>query len=229
MITYIATNTLNGKFYVGSTVDFESRKKSHLRSDSDYPFHRSLRNNPEAFEWETVVDDSEEPILEQALLDVWFGKEQCYNLSPSAYRPPGMAGKTHTEETKLQMSVVKQGHLNGMYGRTHSEESRQKMKQEGESNAMFGKKGEDHPRFGKKHSDETKQKIREKRVGSTGLVGEDNPMYGRFGDKHPMFGKTGENNPNYGKKWWVNASGQTHFEHNPPGPDWQPGRKWRPQ
>jgi predicted GIY-YIG superfamily endonuclease len=86
--TYKATNTLNGKFYIGSTRDFEARKKGHLSSRHNYPFQNALRKNPEAFVWEVWSDDSDEPILEQALLDMWYGKEQCYNLNPIANRPP---------------------------------------------------------------------------------------------------------------------------------------------
>ena len=87
MDTYKATNRLNGKFYIGSTKNFEKRKKGHLKSRENYPFQNALRNNPEAFEWEVWSDDSDEPVLEQALLDMWFGKEQCYNLNPYASRP----------------------------------------------------------------------------------------------------------------------------------------------
>lgn len=88
MDTYKATNTTNGKFYIGSTTNFEKRKREHLRSDKNYPFQNALRKNPDAFEWEVWSDDSDEPILEQALLDMWFGKECCYNLNPSAKHPP---------------------------------------------------------------------------------------------------------------------------------------------
>jgi len=84
MDTYRATNTINGKFYIGSTVNFEDRKKSHLASKDNYPFQNALRNNPDVFIWEVWSDDSEDRELEQALLDMWFGKEQCYNLSPYA-------------------------------------------------------------------------------------------------------------------------------------------------
>jgi hypothetical protein len=90
MITYKATNTLNGKFYIGSSKDlprFEERKKGHHSSKEPYPFQRALRKNPEAFEWEYVEDEYDEPILEQSLLDMWFGKEQCYNLNKYADRP----------------------------------------------------------------------------------------------------------------------------------------------
>ena len=105
MITYKATNTSNGKFYVGSTKDFDKRKRGHLASSLNYPFQNALRQNPEAFEWETVEDDSEEPVLEQALLDMWFGKEQCYNLSPYATRPqcnPESASKWGTLNGPIQ-------------------------------------------------------------------------------------------------------------------------------
>ncbi len=87
MFTYKATNTLNGKFYIGSSRDFEARKKGHLSSRHNYPFQNALRNNPDAFEWEVVEDASDEPILEQALLDMWYGTEMCYNLCPHANRP----------------------------------------------------------------------------------------------------------------------------------------------
>lgn len=87
MLTYKATNTLNGKFYIGSTTDFERRRKEHLKSKAKYPFQNALRKNPEAFEWEIWEDDCDDPVMEQALLDMWFGKEQCYNLSSIAGRP----------------------------------------------------------------------------------------------------------------------------------------------
>ena len=93
MDTYRATNTTNGKFYIGSTTNFERRKKQHLRSKRNYPFQNALRNNPDAFEWEVWSDDSDEPVLEQALLDMWFGKECCYNLSPIAELPSGTTGR----------------------------------------------------------------------------------------------------------------------------------------
>jgi predicted GIY-YIG superfamily endonuclease len=81
MITYLARNTINGKFYIGSTTNFEARKKQHLNNQANTPFHCALRKNPDKFEWEFYEDDSTERELEQALLDCWVGKEVCYNLS----------------------------------------------------------------------------------------------------------------------------------------------------
>lgn len=144
MNTYIATNTLNGKFYIGSSKNFEQRKKEHLAGKENYPFQNALRKNSEIFEWEVTSDDSDEPILEQALLEMFFGTEQCYNLNPIAGRPPNAAGKTRSEETRQRMREA-------MLGKTPSEETRKKI-----SRGMSGKT----------LSEETKQKIREAMYGN---------------------------------------------------------------
>ena len=109
MVTYLATNTLNGKFYVGSTTDFEWRKYSHLNSKRNYPFQNALRKHPESFVWEVFSDDSDEPVLEQALLDKFFGTGQCYNLNPTASRPPSQAGRPVSKETRRKLSLANKG------------------------------------------------------------------------------------------------------------------------
>ena len=59
-------------------------------------------------------------------------------------------------------------------------------------------KGEDNHFYGKKHSEETKRKISEAKMGSKGMSGKDNPMYGKGfkGKENPMYGVTGAKNPN---------------------------------
>jgi group I intron endonuclease len=106
MITYLAINTLNGKFYIGSTTDFTKRKINHLSCKVKSHFHHALRKNPDLFEWEIFEDDCDDPTLEQALLDQWFGKEQCYNLAPTAGRPPSHKGKKRTAE-QIEKSASK--------------------------------------------------------------------------------------------------------------------------
>jgi group I intron endonuclease len=109
MITYIATNTINGKFYIGSTVNFKKRKINHLTCKVKSHFHHALRKNPEAFVWETFEDNYSEPVLEQALLDMWFGKEQCYNLNPKADRPPSHKGFKRTAEQVEKSAAKRRG------------------------------------------------------------------------------------------------------------------------
>ena len=120
MDTYRATNTINGKFYLGSSNNFVRRREEHLNSRKNLPFQNALRKNPDAFEWEVWHDDYDEPVLEQALLDMWFGKEQCYNLNPYADRPSptfeqcSKSGKQHVErKTALFNPVNKEKVLEG--------------------------------------------------------------------------------------------------------------------
>lgn len=106
MITYIARNTLNGKFYIGSSLDFKKRKRQHLESTFNYPFQNALRENPDVFEWEVYTDDSNGRELEQALLDMFFGTEMCYNLSPYAqggsdFKPYGYFWINNGQEEKF--------------------------------------------------------------------------------------------------------------------------------
>ena len=133
MDTYKATNTTNGKFYIGSTTNFEWRKYCHLNLRRNYPFQNALRKNPDSFVWEVISDDSDEPILEQALLDMWFGTEQCYNLIPTANRPPSRAGQPVSEETRKKISLLHTG-------RKRNEKTKQRLRE--------SKLGEKNPRFG---------------------------------------------------------------------------------
>lgn len=168
MITYIATNTTNGKFYIGSTKNFERRKQEHIESKDNYPFQNSLRKNPDKFEWEIYEDDYNEPILEQSLLDIWWGKSQCYNINQYASRPPDPTGRKVKDETRDKISEKMKGRFindktkiavsKSNKTRLISEETLKKK-----SEAVSGKR---NPFYGKKHSNETIQKYSEKRKGT---------------------------------------------------------------
>lgn len=171
MITYIATNTINGKFYVGSTKNFEERKKAHFNSKENYPFQNAIRKNPEAFIWECWEDESDKREMEQALLDMWFGKEQCYNLSKNAYAPTpspyrseehrkniGLAhkGKIVSQETKEKISRSKKG-------KKLSEEHKAKLSEiqkEVQNRPELKKQKADKMR-GRKRTEEQKQRMRD--------------------------------------------------------------------
>jgi group I intron endonuclease len=159
VITYRATNTLNGKFYIGSTTNFENRKRGHLKSVKNWPFQNALRSNPEAFEWETWEDNDENPTLEQALLDIWFGKGQCYNLNPYANRPIGMKGRfgpdhpkygiIESEETRKKKSIAHTGKPKSL---SHKEKLQKNLKKLADS-----RRGQP----GRKHSSDEILKMRE--------------------------------------------------------------------
>ena len=118
MITYTATNTRTGQFYIGSTINFKKRQQDHLFSKAPFPFQSALRKNPDEWEWDFVEDDREDRELEQFLLDLFWGTKGCLNLAADATAP--MEGQKHTPETieKLRSRST---------GRTHSAETRAKI------------------------------------------------------------------------------------------------------
>ena len=82
-------------------------------------------------------------------------------------------------ETKEKISIANKGDKNGFFGKTHSNESRKQMSKKrkgkkftqehknnlskshtGEKNSMYGKYGELNPNFGSKRSEESKLKMR---------------------------------------------------------------------
>lgn len=175
MFTYIATNTTNGKFYVGSTKNFCKRKQSHLKSRCNYPFQNALRQNPEAFEWEIWEDDSEDSILEQAILDMWFGKEQCYNLNPFASRPPSCEGKKVSLETREKISRK-------MIGREINETTRiavsasnktRVLSEETLKKKSSSASGRGNPFHGREHSSQQKEAWSQKRKGRVWWINAD--------------------------------------------------------
>jgi len=216
MITYIARNTLTGKFYIGSTKNFLIRKKQHFKRQDNPEFHRALQKYPDKFEWEIYEDDDDEPVLEQALLDMWCGKQQCYNINPNAKHPPSPKGRVVTGSTREKLRAINQ--------RPDLVESR-RQNWTGEKNPNFGKFGELHHCFGNTYHWTEEQK--------EGVKGEGNPFFGKehteeWRKKHSER-MQGENNPNYksGRRWWVNKTGEVRNCVSPPGPDWVIGRKWK--
>jgi hypothetical protein len=157
MDTYKATNTENGKFYIGSTTDFESRKREHLRSKANYPFQNALRKNPDLFEWEVWRDNSENREMEQALLDMWFGKEQCYNLNPGANGgwKPWIKGQTWVNNGEAEKYLpceceLPEGWKEGRLPIKESTRKKNSKSQKERKDNPFKKKGEESMSYGRR-------------------------------------------------------------------------------
>ena len=223
MQTYIARNTKNGKFYIGSTVNFEHRKNQHFRDSSELPFHRALRKNPSDFEWEVFEDNSEGRELEQALLDMFFGTEMCYNLNPNAdsinWSPKGKiwVHKGSEESWCEEGKEIPEGWEKGR-GWDPSEAVREVRRKRAT--------GWSHPN----------------QSGNTGRVWVVNSNFTQekflqMGEEIPEGWKKGRlprtptketcekiGNHSRGRKWWNDGKGNTKHCSNCPGEGWMPGR-----
>src|SRR5689334_23139740 len=108
--------------------------------------------------------------LEQKHLDWVFSLPDNFRYNFSSIAGAPIAGRTHTPETRAQMS-------DSHTGKTHSEKTRAKMSDS---------------RTGKTPTPETRAQMSD----SQQLVdrsGANNPMYGRTGANNPMYGKVAAN------------------------------------
>jgi len=155
---YTIINQVNGKFYVGSAVNFRKRWLLH-RSNLNNETHpnRHLQHAWNKYGEENFYFGIIEPVENKEDL---LGREQYWmDLLKPEYNICTTAGSS--------------------LGYKHRDESRQKISeaQRGENNHMFGRTGEKHPMYGSHRSDETRRK----------MSGEKNPMFGRTGKKHPAY------------------------------------------
>ena len=116
MIIYKATNTVNGKVYIGKYEGqyFTTRKSGHkyqaFKLNSQYAFHRAIRKHGwDAFEW-SIIDsaDSKAELCEKEKYWIdyhksWTAREDCngYNMTIGG---DGVSGFEITEEYRESMS-----------------------------------------------------------------------------------------------------------------------------
>lgn len=113
MITYKATNTETGRYYIGSAKNYcryMNRIGNHHVRVSQNPFHVDLQANPLAFRWEILTEDKlDVRTYEYELLQVHVDDPLCYNKSKTNGAIRGVAqrgyGWEHSEETRAKMSA----------------------------------------------------------------------------------------------------------------------------
>ena len=133
---YCYTNKVNGKKYVGQTVDFLKRYKEHINDSYNMnkkcgynlPFHCAIRKyGIENFEIEilkeNLKDYEEMDYWERyyiAEFDLLVKNGKGYNLSDGGGNGNNFAGKTEEEikEIRRKISEAMKGENNPMYGRT---------------------------------------------------------------------------------------------------------------
>lgn len=148
---YIIKNETTGKFYIGSTKDFQKRKLTHLLKLSKNEHHSQIlqRSYNKHGKNSFTIDifqycyENERLQLEQHYLD---NLKPYYNVSLSASAP--MQGRKHTEETKVKFRNRRQpsGKDSPHYGKKLTEEHKLKMQLK---------------KIGSKRSDKTKNKMSE--------------------------------------------------------------------
>jgi hypothetical protein len=171
MIVYVITNKINGKRYVGQTIQsMEARWSKHCsiyKANKGMPIVNAIQKyGKDVFEKEILMKC--ESVEEMNHWEKFYIKS-FESLTPNGYNVlPGGKNSLHTEETKRKIKEAQTGELNHNFGKKASLKTKQKMslsrigmKHSEEfrracSERVIGKK---HPMFGKHHTEETKNKI----------------------------------------------------------------------
>lgn len=199
MIIYKATNKIDGKSYIGQTVQkLKERAKRHLNGRVRRSYFRNalLKHGMENFTWEVLekcdskkeLDEMEFHYIKQ--YDTHVRNGSGYNLT---WGGEGTHGFKMSEETKDKLRYIRSNKTRKRMSRAaknrkYSEEAIKKFK--------TMNSGIDNGMYGKKHSEKTLK-----------LLSKRGKVHNK-GERNPMYGKTGENNPNYGnghkdKRWLV--------------------------
>lgn len=164
-VIYKIINITNAKFYVGSTVRWDSRLRTHrrkLRAGNHHcvPLQNAWNKYGEdafVFRVFVVADDAEElQEIEQQFLDEHHGTSMCYNLArhtdSSSRGVPCSASRRQNISEGLKRYYAENPGSHPRLNKPHTEETKEKMRKN---------------RAGIPVSAETKEKLRQANIGKT--------------------------------------------------------------
>jgi len=134
---YKITNTVHGKFYIGSSKDTDNRRTEHWnalrRGDHVNPILQNSWNyhGEDKFTFEVIETcDTDQCLLrEQHYLDLLQPfKGTGYNINTKALGGDTFMYHPNKEEIREKIRLLNLGDKNPMFGRKHTEEAKQKQK-----------------------------------------------------------------------------------------------------
>lgn len=171
-VIYKWTNKINGKAYIGQTVNEKTRKQDHIKGKYNSVIHKAIKKyGLENFDYEVLEKIEESKLSEREIYWIKYFDtyNNGYNLTEGG---EGTRGFSHsfTEEQKKKMSESRKGQIpwnKGKHG-IYSEETRKKISEASKKHKYTDEvkekiskklKGRPSPNKGKITSEETKQKI----------------------------------------------------------------------
>ncbi len=150
---YIILNILDGRYYVGSSKNIQTRWGDHRRDLNNGVHHNPRLQNTwskygkEIFEFHIIISmEGREKLLryEQILLDIGFSNDALYNIALCAASSMQGRSNPHTPEWNQKISDSNKG-------KQHTQETKQILRMR----ALEWYKTHEGPFKGKKHTEET--------------------------------------------------------------------------
>ena len=172
---YCIENIINGKKYIGQTINLERREKEHFSllkgnchdnihlqnaynkyGKKNFKFRILLYCKPfELTKYEQIFVDfyTPETLYNVRLECVNSNQGMIFSKETKKKMSEAKRGKHRSKETKEKLSKANSGKHHPMYGKHHSKETIRKMSK--------AKRGKNSPMYGKHHSKEARRKISE--------------------------------------------------------------------
>jgi group I intron endonuclease len=177
---YEIRNNVNGKVYIGQSIDIHLRNNQEINKLNKGKFHNEHlqsawnKYGKDNFIFNTIIYELNEDQLDEYEIAIIkftksYIKEYGYN------KTFGGEGGSPTEETRKKLSEAVSGENNPNWGKHPSPETIEKISKsekgkvglKGKDNPMFGKTGLQHPKYGMEVSQETRKKLSEALTGRT--------------------------------------------------------------
>ncbi len=160
---YRITNTINGKSYVGQTINLKTRITDHFKPSSKCPYlaNAIAKHGKDAFQHEILEDNIPQHYLDDREI-YWIRHFNC--VSPNGYnlKQGGDSGGVPSEETRRKISEANKG-------KTLSDEHRRKLSEinKGKILSTEHRRKMSEARKGKILSTEHRRKISEANKGKS--------------------------------------------------------------
>lgn len=155
---YLLRNKVNGKIYVGKSVNLKKRFGSYKNNETNKCHNQVIDRAIRKYEWKnfeiTILEEVLDPILILDREAYWIKFYNCldkkigYNICPYGTNTVGIKA---SEETRKKLSIAGKGKKKN-FSKEYRLELRKRI------TSVTGP-GELNPMYGKKHSNETKEKI----------------------------------------------------------------------
>lgn len=166
MITgiYKITNNINGKIYIGQSIDIEHRWNEHQKAKTNFYLHNAIRKyGIENFDFE-IIEECEEHLLnsrEIFWIDYYDSYNNGYNLTTGG---EGTRGHKMSDEGKKILSKSHRGKSSPNKGVPHTNETKKKISDRCKGRIPWNKGKKNEYKLAP-HSEEIKKKISDSNKG----------------------------------------------------------------